>query len=295
MFELAIAERTYSSWSLRGYLLAELTGKPYRTRFAKLRTDAFEALRADNAPARTVPMIRFDDEAGGEALAWDSLALAEELNDRFPEAGIWPAAPRARAAARSISAEMHAGFRALRAQCPMNLERRYSGFPAGDDVIEDAARIETLWAWARETFGQGGPWLFGEAFTAADAIFAPIASRFVTYDLATTKVSRDYMEAIHAHPPFRRWRAMGVAEGAVFEQYEFDHPDKMRFGPHPRPAHAVQEVKPSNDACPYSGKPVAADSLAEIDGKVIGFCNPFCRDKSVADPEAWPKLVPLLP
>ncbi|MEM6743062.1 MAG: glutathione S-transferase, partial [Pseudomonadota bacterium] len=188
----------------------------------------------------------------------------------------------------------HGSFGALRAACPMALERRYEGFEASDEVLEDAARVETLWAWARETFAEGaGPWLFGADFTAADAFYAPVAARFVTYGLGGP-AAQAYCEAVYAHPAFRRWRAMGVAEGARVARYEMDLPQAPRFGPAPLAAQAVQGVGPVNAACPYSGRPVAADSLAEIEGRVVGFCNPFCRDKSVADAEAWPKLQLLL-
>lgn len=296
--ELAIAERRYSSWSLRGHLLLELTGAPFATRQARLGSPDFEALRAEFHPARTVPMLRFaDGDPGGAGWCWDSLALAEELASRFPAAPIWPQDPAARAAARSVSAEMHSGFPALRGACPMNLGRVYAGFEAPGAVLADVARIEALWTWARQRFGGAGPFLFGAAPCAADAIYAPVASRFATYGLARAARSADYMATIFGWGAFRRWRAMAEAEAHRVPDYEFDLPDAPRFGPVPRPARAVAggSLVPVNAACPYSGKPVAADSLAEIDGRVIGFCNPFCRDKSVADAEAWPKLAPLLP
>lgn len=291
MIELAIADRSYSSWSLRGHLLVELAGAPSRPRFAALRSEDFEALRAEFAPARTVPAARFGDGT----LVWDSLALAEELADRFPDAALWPAAPQARAAARALCAEMHSGFQALRRDCPMNLLRRHEGFAPSAEVEADVARIESLWAWARERFADGGPWLFGARPTAADAFYAPVAARFVTYGLGRDPASLAYAETIFAWAPFRRWRAMGEAEHRVVERHERDLPQRPRFGPAPRPARPVADAQPVNEACPYSGRPVAPDSLAEIDGRVIGFCNPFCRDKSVADAEAWPRLRPLLP
>ena len=293
MLTLAIAERTYSSWSLRGHLLAEASGLPFRTRHAPLRTEAFEALAADFAPARTVPMMEIEGPSGPFRL-WDSLAIAETLHEAAPEARLWPSDPAARAAARSLAAEMHGSFGALRQACPMALEGRYEGFEASDAVLADVSRIENLWVWARETFADGaGPWLFGADFGAADAFFAPVAARFVTYGLGGAE-ARAYCEAVYAHPAFRRWRAMGVAEGVRVARYEMDLPQRPRFGPAPLEARTVQDAAPVNETCPYSGKPVAEDSLAEISDRVVGFCNPFCRDKSVADAEAWPKLQPLL-
>lgn len=299
--QLIIGNRRYSSWSLRGHLLADLTGAPFDVRQAMLETPDFEALRAEQTPARTVPMMRFSErDPGGAGFCWDSLAIAEELADRFPGAPIWPEAPAARAAARSLAAEMHAGFHALRGDCPMNLGRVYAGFVPSQAVRDDLARIEALWAWARGTFGGAGPYLFGAAPCAADAMFAPVASRLATYGLPRSDAAQAYVETIFAWGAFRRWRAMAEPETARLADSEKDLPEGPRFGPVPRPARAVAEAEAEgreavNAACPYSGRPVAANSLAEIDGRVIGFCNPFCRDKSVADADAWPKLVPLLP
>ncbi|MEO0683345.1 MAG: glutathione S-transferase C-terminal domain-containing protein [Pseudomonadota bacterium] len=293
MLTLAISDRCYSSWSLRGHLLAELSGLPFRTRHARLRSDAFAAMAQDFGPARTVPMLAVDGPAG-VIRHWDSLAIAETLHELAPDAGIWPRDPAARAAARTLCAEMHAGFGALRGDCPMALDSRYEGYAPSEAVLADVARIEELWAWARKAWPGEGPWLFGGDFTAADAFYAPVASRFVTYGLGGPEAEA-YAAAVYAHPPFRRWRAMGVAEGYSSDRYEKDLPQRPRFGPAPRPARAVEGAAPSNALCPYSGKPAAADGLAEIDGRVIGFCNPFCRDKSAADADAWPELAPLLP
>ncbi len=281
---LAIGDRRYSSWSLRGYLLMETVGAPYRSRHAPMRTEAFAELQRDLAPGRTVPMLQV-----GEALAWDSLAIAETLAEMFPDAGLWPDDSAPRAMARSMAAEMHSGFGALRSACPMNLGRRYAGFEPSDEVRADVERIVALWRLAQG--GRGGPWLFGDRFGAVDAFFAPVASRFATYGLTDDSVAVAYMEAIHAHPQFRRWRAMGEAEARPLAHYEFDLPDAPRFGPVPLPARAVEGVRTVNETCPYSGEPVAADSLAEIEGVAVGFCNPFCRDKTVADAEAWPRAM----
>ncbi|SFI87749.1 glutathione S-transferase [Albimonas pacifica] len=289
--ELSIIDRRYSSWSLRAWLAIELVGAPCTVRAAPKGSEAFARLREDNFPALTVPVLRFDDGA----MAWESLSIIEELATRFSDAGLWPEAPAARAAARSLAGEMHAGFQALRAACPMNLERRYAGFEPSVAVLEDVARIETLWTWAAERFGGEGPWLFGPRPCAADLMFAPVITRFVTYGLGESEVTARLQETLYAWGPFRRWRAMGVAEKRRIEEYEMDLPEARRFGPAPRVARAAPpEATAVNAACPYSGRPVAADSLAEIEGRVIGFCNPFCRDKSVADADAWPKLAPLL-
>ncbi len=290
MYTLYIGDRAYSSWSLRGYLLMEMLGQPYQTRIAEMRTEDFEALKREIAPGRLVPTIIAGDIGHP---VWDSLAIAETLHERHPDAGIWPEDPSARAAARSLAAEMHSGFSALRNDCPMNLRRRYRGFRPSDAVRADAARAEELWSWARARWGGEGEFLFGR-FTAADAFYAPLATRLATYRLEVSADAEAYVEAIHRHPAFRRWRAMALATPKTLAHYEFDLASDAPFGPAPRPAKAVAGVPATNANCPYSGKPVAADSLAEIDGRLIGFCNTFCRDKSVADADAWPKLAPLL-
>ena len=289
-YRLFIMDRAYSSWSLRGHLLLDAFGIPFQTTHAHWPSAEFENILAEIAPARTVPALQID----GTDLVWDSLAIAEEIASRHPEAGIWPKEPAARAAARSLAAEMHSGFPALRAECPMNLRRRYSGFSPSAPVLAEASRASQLWAWARERFG-GGPFLFGE-FSAVDAMFLPLASRFETYGLPRTEADDAYFHALHTVPAFRRWRAMALATPRVNPNYEFDLPPVIGPlpGAIPLPAKAVERREPANHACPYSGRPVAADSIAEIDGHVIGYCNTFCRDKSVADAEAWPQTVALL-
>lgn len=290
-----IQDRMLSSWSLRAHLVMEIAGLPHELRQMPGGDPAFAAkMQAAAAPAITVPTLTGE----GGLIAWDSLALTETLAEMAPDAPIWPGDRVARAWARSLAAEMHSGFAGLRGACPMNLSLVYERIaPAGDvaaSVAADVARIEALWALTRARFGAGGPWLFGATFTAADAFFAPVAARFITYGLGEGAETRAYCAAIITHPGFRRWRAMGVAEGAPSPRYDLPLARGPWPGPAIIPAEATEAGPAINAACPYSGKPVAAGSLARIDGRVIGFCNPFCRDKSVADPGAWPKLAPLL-
>ena len=285
-YDLAIGDRAYSSWSLRGWLLLDAFGIPVRTRTARLYTEELPRLLEEFRPARTVPVMRCPDGT----LVMESLAIAEELASRHPEAGHWPQDPRARAVARSLAAEMHAGFGALRSQCPMNLRVSYAETPMTDALRADLDRLETVWAWARETTDGDGPWLCG-AYSVADAFFAPVASRIATYDLPVSEPARAYVAAQLAHPSFRRWRAMALVAGANQEVYPPDHPRRPCPGPGPLPAPAVEEGTPENAACPYSGKPVA--HLLEAGGRVFGFCNAFCRDKTVADPLAWPGFAAL--
>ncbi|EEW26868.1 glutathione S-transferase [Rhodobacter ferrooxidans] len=283
-YTLAIGDRGYSSWSLRGWLLFDAFGIPVQTRTARLYTDELPRLLADFPPARTVPVMRTPDGC----VVPESLAIAEELASRHPEAGLWPADPKARATARVLACEMHAGFVALRNHCPMNLRVSYQTCEPPEAVLADLARLETVWAWARAQSGSTGPWLCG-AYSAADAFYSPVASRIATYNLPVSTEAAAYVAAHLAHPSFRRWRAMGMVDGADQDFYRRDYPQRPWPGPQPLAAKAVASGPSVNPTCPYSGKPVT--DFMELGGKTWGFCNPFCRDKTAADPEAWPKFV----
>jgi len=179
---------------------------------------------------------------------------------------------------------MHAGFLQLRGQCPMNLRVAYRDWPMTAALRADLDRLEQVWAWAREMAGEAGPWLCG-TYSAADAFYAPVASRIATYDLPVSDAARAYVDAHLAHPSFRRWRAMALVDGQDQEVYARDHARRPWPGPEPLPARAVEDGTPENAVCLYSGKPVT--HLLEAGGRLFGFCNAFCRDKMVADPLAW--------
>lgn len=286
-YELILGDYGYSSWSLRGWLLLHRFGLPYRVRILDFNADYSVAEQmADLAPARTVPTL-ITPEA---AVVSDSLAMAEELATRHPEAGIWPSEPRARATARTLAAEMHSGFGALRGDCPMNLRTAYTGVVPSEAVLSDLARIETLWMHARATCAPDGPWLCG-AYSAADAFFAPVAARIAGYDLPVSEVARAYVAAHLNDLAFRRWRAMGLVRGATLSRYAKPYAAVSWPGPIPRPARAVESGTPENALCPYSGE--AVTDLMESEGRIFGFCNPFCRDKTVSDPDAWPAFTAL--
>jgi glutathione S-transferase len=220
----------------------------------------------------------------------ETIAIAEELASRHPEAGIWPADPKARAVARVLAAEMHAGFGALRSHCPMNLRVSYEDCAPPQAVLDDLARLEVIWDWARAETG-AEVWLAGD-YSAADAFFAPVATRIATYNLPVSDRAMDYVQAHLAHPSFRRWRAMGLVDGADQEFYRRPYPLRPWPGPVPMAARAVEGTMAENAACPYSGKPVT--HVLEMQGRRFGFCNAFCRDKTVADPEAWPAFMAVL-
>ena len=213
---LHVGDYTYSSWSLRGWLLMDPFGIARKIRYAKMRTPEFEAMLDEIAPSRTVPALKLAD---GQVV-WDSLAMAETLHEMYPEAGYWPKDAAARAMARSLTAEMHSGFTALRGACPMNIRRRYAGFEVDTEVQADLERLDQLWALALDRHDQG-PYLFG-AFTVADAFYAPVASRIDTYDLPIGVRAREYVSTVLSHPSVARWQAMALADGHIQEHYEFD-------------------------------------------------------------------------
>lgn len=284
---LLIGDYAYSSWSLRGWLLFEHFGLPVGTRIVDFHAGSVAAQMAEYPPARTVPTALMADGA----VVSETLAIAEELASRHPGAGHWPADPAARATARTLAAEMHSGFGALREHCPMNLRASYAGFPDRTDVSADLRRLEVIWDDARSRFGGDGPWLCG-AYSAADAFFAPVAARIAGYNLPVSDTARDYVNAHLADLPFRRWRAMGLVAGATLERYRRDYPQTDWPGPAPLAATPTARTDSENAACPYSGRPVT--HFLETQGRVFGFCNPFCRDKTVADPLAFPAFAALV-
>lgn len=285
-YDLVIGDRAYSSWSLRGWLLFDAFDLPVRLHVARLYTDELPTLLKQFHPGKTAPTMRTPDGV----VVPETIAIAEELASRHPEAGIWPADPKARAVARVLVAEMHAGFSALRSHCPMNLRVSYENCAPPQAVRDDLARLEVIWDWARAETG-AKVWLAGD-YSAADAFFAPVATRIATYNLPVSDRAMDYVQAHLAHPSFRRWRAMGLVDGADQEFYRRPYPPRPWPGPVPMAARAVEGVAAENAACPYSGQPVT--HVLEMQGRRFGFCNAFCRDKTVADPEAWPAFMALV-
>lgn len=284
-YELVIGDRGYSSWSLRGWLLFDAFGIPVKTRLARLYSDELPNMLKEFFPGKTAPTMRTPDGV----VVPETIAIAEELASRHPEAGLWPADPKARAIARVLAAEMHAGFTALRSHCPMNLRVSYTTCEPPSEVLADLARLETLWGWAWDQTGNH-TWLAG-AYSAADAFFAPVATRIATYNLPVSDRAMAYVQAHLHHPSLRRWRAMGLVDGADQPFYRRDWPRRPWPGPVPLAARAVEGTTAENTACPYSGKPVT--HCLELDGRRFGFCNAFCRDKTVADPEAWAPFMAL--
>ncbi|MBK0399838.1 glutathione S-transferase [Limibaculum sp. M0105] len=216
-YRIVIAQKAYSSWSMRGWLLLAAFGLGFEERLVRLYTPEFEAMQRDLAPARTVPILEITEGARTVRL-WDSLAIAETLAERHPDAGIWPADPDHRALARSLAAEMHAGFQMLRGACPMNLHRRGRALAAPPDGLDaDLARLAELWTHALAV--TGGPWLGGAAFSAADVFFAPVATRLESYALLTS-ATEPYARRLLAHPAVARWIADGRDDPERIARYE---------------------------------------------------------------------------
>ncbi|SNR47769.1 glutathione S-transferase [Puniceibacterium sediminis] len=286
-YQIYLGDYSYSSWSLRGWLLLHRWNLPYHVTFVDFSDGSVAAQVANVVPARTVPTLVTPEGT----VVWDSLAMAEELASRHPDVGIWPADPAARATARSLAAEMHSGFGALRNACPMNLRAAYADYAPSAEVLADISRIEAIWSLARARHGGQGPWLCG-SYSAADAFFAPVAMRIAGYGLPVSAQAQAYVEAHLNDPALRRWRAMGLVRGDDLPQYARGYARKPWPGPAPLMAEATEDSTAENATCPYSHDPVA--HFLKLDGRIFGFCNAFCRDKTAADPAAWPAFMALL-
>ena len=220
--KLIIGNKNYSSWSLRGWLAAKQSGLPFEEIQVPLYGEDWDAAKKQNdtiAPSWGKVPVLWD----GDAVVWDSLAIVEYLSDKVGRDRFWPKADDARAMARSIVAEMHSGFAALRAKCPMNIRRRVEGAQISLAAKGDIVRILTLWAEARARFGKGGPFLFG-TFCAADIFYAPIVGRFITYGIPMPGFAETYMEAVWEHEWLQDWIAAAENEEWVIEQWEVPEP-----------------------------------------------------------------------
>ena len=204
--KLAIANKNYSSWSMRPWVLLTQAGIPFEEIQLKFDDDAKVAGIEPYSPTRKVPVLLI-----GEEPVWDSLAIAEAVAEMFPEKQLWPADARARQVARSICAEMHAGFPKLRSAMPMNLRALMPGKGMSPAVQKDIDRVVEIWESCRARYGQGGELLFG-AFTVADAYYAPVATRFLTYGVKLPAVAQRYADALLALPAVHEWMLQALRE-----------------------------------------------------------------------------------
>jgi glutathione S-transferase len=213
---LIIGNKNYSSWSLRPYMALSMAGIAFDEKLERFGDPRFaKAVKAYGAAGR-VPILQHNG-----LTVWDSLAIIEYAADTWPDKNIWPKNAKARAMARTLSAEMHSGFQALRNVCPMNLRRPPKAIQLSDDVYANVARIEKIWREARASYGKGGPFLFGK-FSGADAMFTPVATRFRTFAIPVKPDTQKYMDAIFATSAFQQWYADSVKEKWVYPADEVD-------------------------------------------------------------------------
>jgi glutathione S-transferase len=229
---LYIANKLYSSWSLRPWILMTALDIPFEETVIPMYFPDSKGRMLDVSPTGKMPALIVppsDMPSDGSAVSgtcggsyhviWESLAIMEFLHERFPDKGVWPKVPAARAHARAIASEMHAGFQALRSMCPMNLTKRFAPRELSSDVADNVRRLEGLWADARRRFGGGGQFLYG-TFGAADAMYAPVVTRLDTYQVPVTSETRRYMDAVLAHPAFVKWRTDALKEPWTIDHYE---------------------------------------------------------------------------
>ena len=208
---LAIGDKALSSWSFRPWFLMTHAGVPFTEDNIRLDRPDTRKILAEKSPAGLVPFLTHKTE-GSAVQVWDSLAIMEYVNELYPDKALLPAAPQARAVARAVSAEMHSGFSALRTVWPMNFLREDLRHLTTGGVQRDINRIDAIWTDCRTRFGADGPFLFG-TFSIADAMYAPVVSRFITYGpVPLGKESAAYLETIRALPAFREWGAGAAAE-----------------------------------------------------------------------------------
>ena len=206
---LIIGNKNYSSWSLRAWLLLKQLDIPFGEVRIPLDTHAWRREIGRHSPSRMVPVLK-----NGEHVVWDSLAVCEYVSEQFGEGRGWPQSVQARAVARSVSAEMHSGFAALRQALPMDCRRRVAGFRAPEDAARDIRRIRQIWRWCRENWGGDGEFLFGE-FCIADAMYAPVVSRFRTYGVRMGPVEKAYMDAVMGLDAMQEWILSAANESEV--------------------------------------------------------------------------------
>jgi glutathione S-transferase len=202
---LILGNRTYSSWSLRAWLYMRASGLSFAEVRIPMFTPTWEAEVRKVSPAGRVPVL-----LDGDLVVWDSLAIMEHLLEKTPGAVGWPSDPKARARARSVSAEMHGGFMAVRGELPQNLRRR-APTAISVQARQQIDRITEIWRSCRAEFGEGGPWLFG-GFSIADVMYTPVALRFVSYQIPLGPVEAGYVRAVEEHPAVREWALAAKAE-----------------------------------------------------------------------------------
>jgi glutathione S-transferase len=221
--KLVIGNKNYSSWSFRPWIGLKTAGIAFEEEVISLYVEGSREQILTHSPAGKVPIL-----IDGDVRVWESLAILEYAAETFPGAGLWPADPAARAHARAVAAEMHAGFAALREECTMNFWRPPAKRALSAAAQANVARVQDIWTRARESYGAGGPFLFGR-FSAADAMYAPVVQRFIAYDVGVSAPARAYMESMTALPAWREWRRAALRETWVIPKFEYDWPQVPRL------------------------------------------------------------------
>lgn len=219
-YELYLANKTYSGWGLRVWLLFRHFKIPFHETTIPLYTDHHSAFCMQNRPARQFPTLVLTGQQPRQII-WDSLAITEFLAETYPEVAIWPKDRNSRSAARSLCSEIHGGLTALRKSMPVNLRRRYRTFTPNTEAQADIDRVVELWEWARQKFPSDGPYLFGSELSAADAFFAPIASRFRTYGVELPPPAQLYCDRLIDHPATQEFIKLARSEPWVLAHNEF--------------------------------------------------------------------------
>jgi len=214
-FTLVIGNKNYSSWSLRGWLMMKATGAAFEEILVRLSLPTTRAEILKHGPSARVPILKH-----GTLTVWETLAIGEYLAELFPKARLWPEDPAARAVARAVSAEMHAGFAALRKHFPMNVRSSFPNRGSTPEVQADIDRITALWHDCRSRFAKEGPFLFG-GFTVADAMYAPVVTRFRTYKAQIPQEAQAYCDMVWALPALQEWAADSRKEPWILEDSEF--------------------------------------------------------------------------
>lgn len=211
-----VGNKNYASWSLRAWLALKATGEPFEEVVIPLFQPGSKETLFKYSPSGKVPALHH-----GDVVVWDSLAICGYLTEKFPAAGLWPDDPAAKAMARSISAEMHSSFQALRRDFPMNIRASFPGRDIDPEAQADINRVMAIWRQCRGRFGAGkGDFLFGR-FTIADAMYAPVVTRFRTYKFALEREAEAYCAAIMAMPAMQEWAQAAKNEPMVIDHYEF--------------------------------------------------------------------------
>jgi glutathione S-transferase len=221
--KLIIGNKNYSSWSMRPWIGLKVAGIPFDEEVISLYDEGSRAKILAHSPAGKVPIL-----IDGDVRVWESLAILEYLAEKFSGFGFWPAEPAARAHARAISTEMHAGFVPFRSECSMNFWRPPAKRTLSADAQANIARVQEIWTEARATYGAGGPFLFGK-FSAADAMYAPVVQRFIAYDIDVSAPVKAYMQAMTLLPAWKEWRRAALSEPWVIPTFEYDWPEVKRL------------------------------------------------------------------